>query len=55
MAGRESEILRGYIQGVSAIFGLVSSGEIAKLDKTNILEYARELIEKKRIELNEPR
>ena len=53
MAGRESELLRGYIQGVAAMMGLISSDKVKRLDKRNVLGYARELVEAKRLELNE--
>ena len=50
MAGRESEYERGYIRGVSAMMGLISSDKVKRLDKTNVLRYARELVEAKREE-----
>lgn len=53
MAGRESEYMRGYLQGVSAMMSLISSDKVKRLDKTNVLGYARELVEKKKVELNE--
>jgi hypothetical protein len=40
MPGRESEYTRGYISGVAAMMGLVASGRVKKLDKTNVLHYA---------------
>ena len=45
MAGRESEYERGYIRGVSAMMGLISSDKVKKLDKTNVLQYTRQLVE----------
>lgn len=45
MPGRESEYERGYIRGVSAMMHLISSDTVKKLDKTNVLQYARELVE----------
>ena len=48
MAGRESEYMRGYLQGVAAMMGLISSDKVKKLDKTNVLQYARELVEQQR-------
>ena len=56
MPGRESEYLRGYIRGVSSMMGLISSDKVQRLDKTNVLQYARELVEAKREEeTNAPR
>jgi hypothetical protein len=55
MPGRESELLRGYIKGVSAMMGLITSDKVKRLDKTNVLGYARRLVDEKRLELNEPR
>ena len=56
MPGRESELLRGYIQGVAAMMNLISSDKVKRLDKTNVLQYARELVETKREEeTNAPR
>ena len=53
MPGRESELLRGYIQGVAALMGLISSDKVKRLDKSNVLGYARELVENKKVELDE--
>jgi hypothetical protein len=53
MPGRESEYMRGYIQGVSAMMGLVGSDKVKRLDKSNVLGYARELVEQKKVERNE--
>ena len=50
MPGRESEYMRGYLQGVAAMMGLISSDKVKRLDKTNVLRYARELVEAKREE-----
>jgi len=50
MAGRESEYLRGYIRGVSAMMGLITSDKVKRLDKTNVLRYARELVEQKKVD-----
>ena len=55
MPGRESEYLRGYIRGVSSMMGLITSDKVKRLDKTNVLGYARTLVDEKRLELNEPR
>jgi len=56
MPGRESEYLRGYISGVAALMGLISSDKVKRLDKSNVLQYARELVETKREEeTNAPR
>lgn len=52
MPGRESEYMRGYLQGVAAMMGLISSDKVKRLDKTNVLRYARELVEAKKEELN---
>ena len=54
MAGRESELLRGYIQGVAAMMNLISSDKVKRLDKSNVLQYARELVEAKKEETNGP-
>jgi hypothetical protein len=48
--GRESEYFRGYVSGVAALMGLISSDKVKRLDKTNVLGYARELVEAKREE-----
>ena len=48
MAGRESDYERGYIRGVSAMMGLITSDKVKRLDKTNVLGYARELVEQQR-------
>lgn len=45
MAGRESEYTRGYIRGVSAMMGLITSDKVKRLDKTNVLRYARQLVD----------
>ena len=50
MPGRESEEFRGYVKGVAAMMGLISSDKVKRLDKTNVLQYARELVEAKREE-----
>jgi small nuclear ribonucleoprotein (snRNP)-like protein len=46
MPGRESEYMRGYLRGVAAMMNLITSDKVKKLDKTNVLQYARELVEK---------
>jgi len=43
--GRESEYMRGYLSGVAAMMNLISSDKVKRLDKTNVLQYARELVE----------
>jgi len=48
MAGRESEYTRGYIRGVSAMMSLISSDKVKRLDKTNVLQYARKLVEEEK-------
>jgi small nuclear ribonucleoprotein (snRNP)-like protein len=45
MPGRESEYMRGYLRGVAAMMNLITSDKVKKLDKTNVLQYARELVE----------
>lgn len=45
MAGRESEYDRGFLRGVSAMMGLITSDKVARLDKRNVLRYAREVVE----------
>lgn len=45
MAGRETDYERGYIRGVAAMMNLISSDKVKRLDKTNVLQYARELVE----------
>ena len=45
MPGRESEYMRGYLSGVAAMMNLISSDKVKRLDKTNVLQYARELVE----------
>jgi hypothetical protein len=45
MPGRETEYERGFIRGVSKMMQLVSSGDVKKLDKTNILGYAQDIVE----------
>ena len=56
MPGRESEYFRGYVSGVAALMGLISSDKVRALDKRNVLRYARELVEAERErEANAPR
>ena len=50
MPGRESDYERGFIRGVSAMMNLISSDKVKRLDKSNVLQYARELVETKREE-----
>ena len=45
MAGRESEYDRGFLRGVSAMMGLITSNKVKRLDKSNVLRYAREVVE----------
>lgn len=45
MPGRESEYERGYLRGVAAMMNLITSDKVKRLDKTNVLQYARELVE----------
>lgn len=44
MPGRETEYERGYIRGVSAMMNLITSDTVKKLDKTNVLRYAQEVV-----------
>ena len=48
MPGRESEHFRGYLKGVAAMMHLISSDKVKRLDKTNVLQYTRELVEAER-------
>jgi hypothetical protein len=54
MPGRESDYERGYIRGVSAMMNLISSDTVKKLDKTNVLQYARKLVEEEKEKTNAP-
>ena len=45
MAGRESEYHRGYLRGVAAMMNLITSDKVVTLDKTNVLQYAKELVQ----------
>jgi len=45
MPGRESEYERGYIRGVAAMMNLITSDKVRFLDKTNVLRYAKELVQ----------
>ena len=56
MAGRESEHFRGYLKGVAAMMSLITSDKVIRLDKRNVLQYTRELVEAERErEANAPR
>jgi hypothetical protein len=56
MPGRESEQFRGYVRGVAAMMSLISSDKVTRLDKRNVIQYARELVESERErEANAPR
>ena len=48
MPGRESEYQRGYLRGVAAMMNLITSDKVNRLDKSNILRYAKELVEAQR-------
>jgi hypothetical protein len=48
MPGRESEQFRGYVRGVAAMMSLISSDKVTRLDKRNVIQYARELVESER-------
>jgi hypothetical protein len=54
MAGRESDYERGFIRGVSAMMGLISSNKVKRLDKSNVLQYARQLVEEQKEKTNAP-
>ena len=45
MAGRENDYDRGFLRGVSAMMGLITSDKVQRLDKRNVLRYAREVVE----------
>jgi hypothetical protein len=55
MPGRETDYERGFIRGVSAMMYLISSDKVKRLDKTNVLQYARQLIEEEKEKDNAPR
>ena len=50
MPGRESDYERGYIRGVAAMMNLITSNEVKRLDKTNVLRYAKEVLDSYREE-----
>ena len=54
MPGRESEYQRGYLRGVAAMMNLITSDKVNRLDKSNVLRYAKELIESQKEETNAP-
>ena len=54
MPGRESDYERGFIRGVAAMMNLISSDKVKRLDKSNVLQYARELVEAQKEETNAP-
>ena len=55
MPGRESDYERGYIRGVSSMMNLITSDKVKRLDKSNVLRYAKELVEsEKERETNAP-
>ena len=54
MPGRESDYERGFIRGVSAMMQLISGDKVKRLDKTNVLQYARELVEEEKEKTNAP-
>ena len=53
MAGRESDYDRGFLRGVSAMMGLITSDKVKRLDKRNVLRYAREVVESNKSKDNE--
>jgi hypothetical protein len=55
MPGRESDYERGFIRGVAAMMSLISSDKVQRLDKRNVLRYARELINEEKEKSNAPR
>jgi hypothetical protein len=52
VAGRESDYDRGFIRGVSAMMSLIGSDKVTRLDKRNVLKYARDVIEEERNKTN---
>jgi small nuclear ribonucleoprotein (snRNP)-like protein len=54
MPGRESEYMRGYLRGVAAMMNLISSDKVKSLDKRNVLQYARQLVEEEKEKTNAP-
>jgi hypothetical protein len=54
MPGRESDYERGFIRGVSAMMGLISSDKVKRLDKTNVLQYARQIVDEEKEKSNAP-
>jgi hypothetical protein len=54
MPGRESDYERGFIRGVSAMMQLISSNTVKKLDKSNVLQYARQIVEEEKEKTNAP-
>lgn len=50
MPGRESDYERGYIRGVAAMMNLITSDNVKRLDKTNVLRYAKEVLDSYREE-----
>jgi hypothetical protein len=54
MPGRESDYERGFIRGVSAMMYLISSDKVKRLDKTNVLQYAKKLVEEEKEKTNAP-
>lgn len=48
MPGRESDYERGFVRGVSAMMGLIASDKVKKLDKTNVLKYASQVVKEQR-------
>jgi hypothetical protein len=48
MPGRETDYERGFIRGVSAMMYLISSDKVKRLDKANVLQYARQVIEEEK-------
>ena len=55
MPGRESEYQRGYLRGVAAMMNLITSNKVNRLDKSNVLMYAKDLVESQKEETNAPR
>jgi hypothetical protein len=55
MPGRESDYERGFIRGVAAMMSLISSDKVKRLDKRNVLQYARQLIDEEKEKSNAPR
>ena len=54
MVGRENDYDRGFLSGVGSMLALVASGEVKRLDKSNILGYAKQVVEREKEKQNAP-